>query len=520
VKKSLLAAIFFSLLMCSCYPAKGQKSLDEQLHQAARDGRAEAIQPLLRAGANIESMVYDGEIQPWVTDYNKRKPLMTAAKYGKIDAVMVLLKNHANIEGADSYDNTALFWAATEGQTEIVRLLLKKGAKINAEGTEGETPLASAAEEGKTEVVQLLLEKGASIEATGSESNGTALALAAKGGNEDIVQMLLAKGAKIEAGSSSGNETPLMKAAYKGHAGVVRILLDRGANVNAKASNGTTPLMLGAASGSTDIVRMLLMKGADIHARSKEGTTPLVWAAFRHRTNVVRLLLDNGANIEEKGNDGETALSAAACYDGDSDPGGAAKPGLVKLLLEKGANFEAKAKDGQTPLTCPRRTMPPEVAALLDEAVKQRKQFDEAQSKDPSTAFAAYMSLFRQHPQDDSVREKILKIASLLPEAPTIPAEARQLFVTGTEGLKQASTPASLDLPVGLLRKAVEIAPWWGNAYYNLSRALEMQGKYDEAVQQLNYYLELKPAEADASEARAHLFVIQTEKEVATHKAQ
>jgi hypothetical protein len=42
-----------------------------------------------------------------------------------------------------------------------------------------------------------------------------------------------------------------------------------------------------------------------------------------------------------------------------------------------------------------------------------------------------------------------------------------------------------------------------------------MRGQYDDAARQLRYYLDLKPAEADASEARAHLVVIQTEKDAA-----
>ena len=64
-------------------------------------------------------------------------------------------------------------------------------------------------------------------------------------------------------------------------------------------------------------------------------------------------------------------------------------------------------------------------------------------------------------------------------------------------------------------RNRREIAPWWGNAYYNLSRALEMHGDYEDALRQMKYYLALKPAEADANEARAHLVVLETERDAA-----
>jgi hypothetical protein len=45
-----------------------------------------------------------------------------------------------------------------------------------------------------------------------------------------------------------------------------------------------------------------------------------------------------------------------------------------------------------------------------------------------------------------------------------------------------------------------------------------MRGQYDDAIQQLNYYLKLTPPAADASEARAHLIVIQALRDTAAHK--
>src|SRR5271157_1916496 len=94
------------------------------------------------------------------------------------------------------------------------------------------------------------------------------------------------------------------------------------------------------------------------------------------------------------------------------------------------------------------------------------------------------------------------------------------MFLLATSQIKQASGPPSLAQPIGLLRKALLIAPWWGNAYYNLSRALELSGQYDDAIKQLNYYLELNPSADDAADARAKIAVIQSEKENATQKTQ
>jgi tetratricopeptide (TPR) repeat protein len=300
----------------------------------------------------------------------------------------------------------------------------------------------------------------------------------------------------------------------------VRLLLAKGANIEARTGSGQTALIEAAASGKTAAARLLLEKGADIEARSNDGGTALLWAAFFHRTDAARLLLDNGANIEARTNDGETALIASTCFEAENDKEGSEKVGLVKLLLDKGANLSVANNAGLTPLTCPNRMKPPAAADLLEQASQQRKQLEEALAKNPQEAFTAYLSLFKQNLRDDYLREKIIEIAPTLPEPPPIPEEARQLFVIATAQIKQAGSPQGLAQPIALLRKVVEIAPWWGNAYFNLSSALEMSGQYDEAMRQLRHYIELKPPEADARDARAHLIVIQAEKDAAAGKPQ
>jgi len=73
-------------------------------------------------------------------------------------------------------------------------------------------------------------------------------------------------------------------------------------------------------------------------------------------------------------------------------------------------------------------------------------------------------------------------------------------------------------VPISLLVKVEEIAPWWRDAYYNLSIALELRGQYDWAIRQMNDYLGLKPSEADAAKARARLLTLQAERDAAAQK--
>ena len=45
-----------------------------------------------------------------------------------------------------------------------------------------------------------------------------------------------------------------------------------------------------------------------------------------------------------------------------------------------------------------------------------------------------------------------------------------------------------------------------------------MRARYDEAIQQLRYYLELMPGETELREAEAHIVVIETLKEASRRR--
>ena len=323
------------------------------------------------------------------------------------------------------------------------------------------------------------------------------------------------------AGQYSLNDR-LIKAAEYSWATEAQSLLEKGADIEARNADGKTALIVAAEFRNFATLKFLVGKGANLDAKENNGKTALMAAIDgntgpQYRPAIVKLLLDNGADVEARNKDGKTVLIVAACspnWIGAED----SKPNIVKLLLEKGADVEATDKIGNTALSCANRTGPNEAVDLLEQALQQRKQLAQTQSMNPQERFAASLKLFQQHPQDNYLREKIIALAIELPETPAVPEEARQLFAAASTQIRQASTPVALGQPIALLQKTLAIAPWWANAYYNLSRALELNGQYDEAVQQLNYYLKLNPPEADAREARAHIVVIQTIKETAAQK--
>jgi ankyrin repeat protein len=250
-----------------------------------------------------------------------RPPLVDAARNGDRVALSVLLKNNADVNGAEADGTTALHWASSRDDLESAQLLLRGGANVNAANDLGATPLWIACENGSAAMVRTLLQAGA-----------------------DPNQALLL------------GETPLMVASRSGSAGVVEQLLGKGAGVNARAARGQTALMWAVAQRHPDVVRVLLAHGADVHARSEVwsqlmavpphgvpkynrviphgGDTALLFAARSGDLPSTRLLVASGANVNDADAWGVSATVLAA-HSGFT--------GLVEFLLEHGADPNAAA---------------------------------------------------------------------------------------------------------------------------------------------------------------------------------
>jgi uncharacterized protein len=252
---------------------------------AARDGRLDAVQTLVAAGANIE--------QP---DANGITPLLMAITNNHMDVARFLIDRGAAINISDWYGRTPL-WAAVETRNmdvdnaepfengvdrgpvlELIRILLDRGADPNTRTKEtppirrqmlrvtgslswvdftGQTPFLTAALSGDLSVMRLLLEYGADpyIPAFG----GTTALMAAAGVNWVVDQ------------TSDEGPAALLEA--------VKLCTDElGMDVNAVNSMGLTAMHGAANRGSDDIIRFLAAKGARLDVKDKEGRTPLAWA--------------------------------------------------------------------------------------------------------------------------------------------------------------------------------------------------------------------------------------------------
>jgi ankyrin repeat protein len=92
-------------------------------------------------------------------------PLHSAAFYGHVDVVRLLLQYKADSNSQDSGDQIPLHKAVQNGHVDVARLLLEYGADANAQDKHRFTSLHMASREGRLEVARLLLEHGADVDA-------------------------------------------------------------------------------------------------------------------------------------------------------------------------------------------------------------------------------------------------------------------------------------------------------------------------------------------------------------------
>lgn len=261
--------------------------------------------------------------------------LSVAAMQGDKASVQSLLKQNADVNGAQGDGTTALHWATYRDDVEMAQMLIKAGANLNVKTRIGEmTPLFMAAKNGSAVMIELLLKAESSAKV--SNSNGT---------------------------------TPLMLAAAAGKTDAIKVLLDNGADANAKdITNGQTPLMFAAALNRGPAITLLAQRGAALNVTSKfsevkpyggyreqndegerskknvkmGGNTALHFAAREGQMDAVRALVEAGANVNEVSTSDNLPPITQATITGHFD--------IAKYLLDHGADPNVASATGLTPL--------------------------------------------------------------------------------------------------------------------------------------------------------------------------
>jgi len=103
--------------------------------------------------------------------------------------------------------------------------------------------------------------------------------------------------------------------------------------------------------------------------------------------------------------------------------------------------------------------------------------------------------------------------------APAVPDEARKYMDRGIAAIEGAKTEEDFRAASAEFLKAVNLAPWLGDAYRNLAIARDKSGQYDAALNNLRLYLLTSPSPADEAWAKSLINKVEYRKEKAAKES-
>lgn len=139
-------------------------------------------------------------------------------------------------------------------------------------------------------------------------------------------------------------------------------------------------------------------------------------------------------------------------------------------------------------------------------------------AQSPREELQQMVQQLQKNPDDNALRKQIIKLAATLKPTPAIPEEAREPFVMGATVLKKAIDPAGAGKAADLFTQALNIAPWFADAYYNRAVAREAAGQFEPAIDDLKLYLSFALTDAERREALDMTYAIKASAELASVK--
>jgi ankyrin repeat protein len=267
---------------------------------------------------------------------NDHSPLHLASSYGDVDAVKLLIRAGANVNGRDCFWWTPLCRAVITGaDRQVIDALIAAGADAGRSGKNDITPLMLAARAGLSGTVETLVAHGAPLDAEDLARN-SAIGYAARGGHDALVKWIYQKGGR-DLIRHAKPDILFREAAAGGSKALAEILLAEGVDVNLRDNAGYTPLLTAIENQRREMAAFLMAKGADREARVNSGRGLFALACFAGDIALVKELIASGEAEQPS-----PYLMVAVARQGDM--------AMMELLIETGADVNGVSPNGMTPL--------------------------------------------------------------------------------------------------------------------------------------------------------------------------
>ncbi|XP_059171171.1 ankyrin-3-like [Physella acuta] len=318
-----------------------------------------------------------------LSDIDQTTPLMFAVQRSFTDIIIQLLKQGADVNHRDKYDNTAVHYSAKTGNFEHFKMMALAGADIALPNKNNETPLILASRwlsqhfrnfhcNDTTDIVKYLISSNVNVNSKDKDGK-TALHFAAYTA-ESRVGILVYPYDNYDTMSEDERLKELQKSSE-----IINLLLKHKADVNAPDSTKKTPLHYCVLSGKLEHVRLLVKAGGNVDFLDENQQTPLILAAklqldyfneknsigsnpdadaddcivwdlkgnqYFKATEIVNYLITSSADVNIADKDGNTALHFASQCNIET----------VTSLLNNSANIGHLNGNGQSVLHCAAET--------------------------------------------------------------------------------------------------------------------------------------------------------------------